>query len=119
MDTVRQIGSNISSAPLDLFVQWSVIEQHIDNLLAVAVTLTNPSTHVLDEQKKSVIVLIHPQHVLEVDVTNDATFSVSRDNGGGAEAGEGSLKLVDNTGEKFLVGEIGRASCRERVGQYV
>lgn len=105
MDTVRQIGSNISSAPLDLFVQWSVIEQHIDNLLAVAVTLTNPSTHVLDKQKKSVIVLIHPQHVLEVDVTNDATFSVSRDNGGGAEAGEGSLKLVDNTSDKFLVGD--------------
>lgn len=105
MDTVHRIGSNISSAPLDLFVQWSVIEQHMDNLLAAAVTLTNPSTHVLDEQKKSVIVLIHPQHVLEVDVTNDATFSVSRDNNDGAEAGEGSLKLVDNTDQKFLVSD--------------
>lgn len=106
MDTVRSIGSNISSAPLDLFVQWSVIEQHMDRLLAVAVTLTNPSTHVLDKQKKSVIVLIHPQHVLEVDVTNDATYRVNRDNGGGAEGGEGSLKLVDNnTDSKFLVGD--------------
>jgi hypothetical protein len=106
MDTVRSIGSNISSAPLDVFVQWSVIEQHMDHLLAVAVTLTNPSTHVLNEQKKSVIVLIHPQHVLEVDVTNDATYRVNRDNGGGAEGGEGSLKLVDNnTDSKFLVGD--------------
>ena len=106
MDTVRSIGSNISSASLDLFVQWSVIEQHMDNLLAVAVTLANPSTHVLNEQKKSVIVLIHPQHVLEVDVTNDAIYSVNRDNGGGAEGGEGSLKLVDNnTDSKFLVGD--------------
>lgn len=106
MDTVRRIGSNISSVPLDLFVQWSVVEQHMDNLLAVAVTLTNPSTHVLDEQRKSTIVLIHPQHVLEVDVTNDATYSVSRDNGAGPEGGEGSLKLVDNDiDSKFLVGD--------------
>ena len=107
MDTLRRIGSNISSAPLDVFVQWSVIEQHMDKLLAVPVTLTNPSTHVLDEEKKSVIVLIYPEHVLEVDVTNEGTYSVSRDNGDGAEGGEGSLKLVDNdTQTKFLVGDF-------------
>lgn len=106
MDTLRRIGSNISSAPLDVFVQWSVIEQHMDKLLAVPVVLTNPSTHVLDEQKKSAIILIYPEHVLEVDVTNEGTYSVSRDNGGGAEGGEGSLKLVDNnTQTKFLVGD--------------
>ncbi|MFB2121416.1 discoidin domain-containing protein [Parapedobacter sp. 2B3] len=107
MDTVRRIGSNTSSAPLDLFVQWSVVEQHPDELLAVAVTLSDPSIHVLDEEKKSVIVLIHPQHVLEVDVTNQGVYSVNRDNGGGAEAGEGSLKLIDNNiNSKFLVGDF-------------
>ncbi|RQP16197.1 MAG: discoidin domain-containing protein [Parapedobacter sp.] len=79
----------------------------MDKLLAVPVTLTNPSTHVLDEEKKSVIVLIYPEHVLEVDVTNEGTYSVSRDNGAGAEGGEGSLKLVDNdTQTKFLVGDF-------------
>ncbi len=109
MDTVRRIGSNTSSAPLDVFVQWSVIEEHMDDLLAIAVTLGNPSTHVLDESKKSVIILIHPQHVLEVDITNEGTYSVSRDNGGGPEGGEGSLKLIDNdTGTKFLVGDFRR-----------
>ena len=37
------------------------------------------------------------------DVTNDASFSVSRDNSGGKEAGEGSLKLIDNNIDtKFL-----------------
>ena len=37
------------------------------------------------------------------DVTNNASFSVSRDNSGGKEAGEGSLKLIDNNiGTKFL-----------------
>ncbi|MGV3763741.1 discoidin domain-containing protein [Parapedobacter sp.] len=108
MDTVNRISSNTSSAPLDLFVQWSVVEQHPDELLAVAVTLNDPSIHVLDEEKKSVIVLIHPQHVLEVDVTNQGTtYSVNRDNGGGPEAGEGSLKLIDNNiNSKFLVGDF-------------
>ncbi|WP_262246239.1 discoidin domain-containing protein [Parapedobacter soli] len=108
MDTVNRIGSNTSAAPLDLFIQWSVVEQYPDELLAVAVTLDNPSIHVLDEEKKSVIVLIHPQHVLEVDVTNQGTtYSVNRDNGGGPEAGEGSLKLIDNNiNSKFLVGDF-------------
>lgn len=37
------------------------------------------------------------------DVTNNASFSVSRDNDGGKEAGEGSLKLIDNNiNTKFL-----------------
>lgn len=105
MDTVKRIASNTSSAPLDLFVQWSVVEQHPDELLAVAVTLDDPSIHVLDEEKKSVIVLIHPQHVLEVDVTNQGTtYSVNRDHPDGPGHGEGSPKLVDNNvNTKFLV----------------
>lgn len=37
------------------------------------------------------------------DVTNFGNLSVSRDNGGGPEAGEGSLKLIDNNiNSKFL-----------------
>lgn len=104
MDTVIRIGSNTSSAPLSVFVQWSQIERHTDDLLAVAVTLRDPSIHVLDEEKKSVIILIHPQHVLEVDVTGQGTFSVNRDNPDGPGAGEGSPKLVDNNvNSKFLV----------------
>src|SRR5690606_2246808 len=31
-----------------------------------------------------------------VDLTVDATLTVSKDNDGGPEAGEGSLKLIDN-----------------------
>lgn len=47
------------------------------------------------------------EHVTDLglveDVTNNASLSVSRDNSGGAEAGEGSLKLVDNDiNTKFL-----------------
>lgn len=38
-----------------------------------------------------------------VDITDDGTLTVSKDNGGGAGAGEGSLKLVDgDNNTKFL-----------------
>lgn len=38
-----------------------------------------------------------------VDITDDGTLAVSKDNGGGADAGEGSLKLVDgDNNTKFL-----------------
>ena len=38
-----------------------------------------------------------------IDLTGDATITVSKDNGGGADANEGSLKLIDgDTNTKFL-----------------
>ncbi|WP_335965036.1 discoidin domain-containing protein [Galbibacter sp. PAP.153] len=42
-----------------------------------------------------------------VDLTTDATLTVSKDNGDGPDGGEGSLKLVDNDiYTKFLVGGL-------------
>lgn len=44
---------------------------------------------------------------LLIDLTSDATLTVSKDNGDGAEGAEGSLKLVDNDlNTKFLVGGL-------------
>lgn len=97
------VGSNSRAAALELSVPWQVVESQMDNLLAIAVTLAEPTLHQLHPERYTTVVLIHPEHVVEVDVTGDAILSVSRDNNGGAEAGEGSLKIVDNnTGTKFL-----------------
>lgn len=42
---------------------------------------------------------------LLIDLTSDATLTVSKENGDGAEGAEGSLKLIDNDlNSKFLVG---------------
>lgn len=97
------VGSNSRSASLDVSVPWQVIESHMDNLLAIAVHLEEPTLHQVHAERASTVILIHPQHVVEVDVTGEGTLSVSRDNNGGPEAGEGSLKLVDNNiNSKFL-----------------
>ena len=105
LDRIYQVPSNSSTAPLDIIIPWSVIEANMDNVLALSITLDSTSRHVLNYEMNDVIILIHPTLVVEVDVTNDGVYAVNRENGGGADAGEGSKKLVDNNfNSKFLQG---------------
>lgn len=105
LDELHTIGSNLSSGPLTVNVPWSVIESNMDHTLALSVVLEDPSRHILDYEKNTTVILIHPNLVVEVDVTNDGEYSVSRDNGDGPEGREGSLKLIDNDyNSKFLQG---------------
>lgn len=105
LDELHTIGSNLSSAPLTINIPWSVIESNMDNTLALSVALVEPSRHILDYEKNTTVILIHPDLVVEVDVTNEGAYSVSRDNDAGPEGGEGSLKLIDNNyNSKFLQG---------------
>lgn len=107
LDELHTIGSNLSSAPLTVNIPWSVIEANLDNTLALSVALEDPSRHILDYEKNTTVILIHPNLVVEVDVTNEGAYSVSRDNGAGPEGGEGSLKLIDNDyNSKFLQGDF-------------
>lgn len=102
-DTLYNVGSNRSSADMNISIPWSVINNNQDKLLALYISIDSASRHVINEEKNHVIILIHPSLVVEVDVTNDGVFSVSRDNNGGPGAGEGSLKLIDNNlNSKFL-----------------
>ena len=105
LNRIYQVPSNASTAPLDLIVPWSVIEANMDNVLALSISLDSTSRHVLNYEKNNVIILIYPPLVVEVDVTNEGVFAVNRDNGGGADANEGSKKLIDNNvNSKFLQG---------------
>ena len=101
-------GSNISQADLNLFVNWTVINQYPDKQLAVFVEANSSNLHVIDTTKNYTVVLIDAQSVMERDITNDGVFSVNIDNGGGADGNEGSKKLVDNSiTTKFLISDFG------------
>lgn len=103
LDGRINMGSNSRSANLELSVPWQVIENNMDKLLAVAISLREPTLHQLHPERYQTVLLIHPEHVVDVDVTGDGMLSVSRDNNGGPENGEGSPKIVDNdVNSKFL-----------------
>lgn len=100
-----QFASNAKSAGLELTVPWSVISQNLDKKLAVMVELTNSTLHVINPEKSYTILLIDSENVVEVDVTNDAVYTVSRDNT--SNPNETSPKLIDGDyGSKFLLGDF-------------
>lgn len=98
-----QVLSNKSSADFSISVPWDIIAANKDRYLALTVYLKDPTLHVINTQKNYTTILIDCAKVVEFDVTGEATLTVSRDNNGGPNAGEGSLKLVDDlTSTKFL-----------------
>lgn len=102
-----RVLSNKSSADFNISVPWDVILNHKDKFLAVTVFLKDPTLHVINPEKCYTTILIDCQRVAEFDVTGEAAFTVNKDNSGGANAGEGSLKFVDNDeSTKFLVGSF-------------
>lgn len=98
-DTYR-IGSNLSTAGMDLIVPWSTVEEHIDHSLALVVKLTGTTRYLLDREKAHVVVLIHSDRVAEVDVTAQGVLTVDRDN---SNTNENAPKMVDGDDQtKFL-----------------
>lgn len=95
--------SNASEASFSIDVPWSTINESEGKYLAVVVSLTDPSLHLVDPTKSSTTVLIDCNNILEEDVTNLGVFSVNRDNDAGPDSNEGSNKLIDNNySSKFL-----------------
>lgn len=69
----------------------------------VPVSITSVTGGFIDSALKTVYFTIDTIRRLELDVTGKATLTVSRENGGGSGAGEGSPKLVDGDyNSKFL-----------------
>lgn len=100
-----QVLGNKSAAAFNISIPWDVITKNKDKFLAVTVYLKDPTLHVINPQKNYTTILIDCAKVVEFDVTAEGALTVNRDNDGGPNAGEGSLKLVDNrTDTKFLQG---------------
>ena len=62
LDTMIRVGSNLQSAQINLNIPWSVFDSNIvaNSYFAFAVTISNPTRHVLDPKKSTVIVLVNP-----------------------------------------------------------
>jgi len=103
LDSSLRVASNTSRGPMEMIIPMSVINENVNNVLAVEVAISQTTRHLIDPEKSYVIVAIYPEFVIETDVTGLGTFSVSRDNNGGPDNNEGSKKLVDNDiNTKFL-----------------
>ena len=121
--TQIRVPSNSKNSGLELTVPWSVISEHVDHKLAVMVELSASSLHVIHPEKNYSILLIDSENVVEVDVTEDAQFSVSRDNDGNEN--ENASKLIDdNYDSKFLLGGFSELECtltydtEQKIGAY-
>lgn len=98
-----QVLGNKSSADFNISVPWDIIAKNKDKYLAITVYLKDPTLHVINPKKNYTTILIDCANVVEFDVTQEGTLTVNRDNNGGPNAGEGSLKFVDDlTSTKFL-----------------
>ncbi len=104
MPSKVQVASNARTANFNVDIPWSVISANVNKQLAIMVKMTSSSLHVINPAKSYTILLIDSENVIEVDVTNQGVFSVNKDNSGGPNAGEGSLKFIDrNYNSKWLV----------------
>lgn len=92
-----------SSDIIPVSVTTTKLSQSMKYLLPI--TITNVTSGKIDSSLSTTYFAIDAIQRLEKDITAMATLSVSKDNDGGPDAGEGSPKLVDNDfNTKFLIG---------------
>lgn len=85
----------------------NVTTTHLDKSIKymLPVSIANVSSGFIDSSLQTVYFRIDTIQRLEKDITSLATLTVSKDNDGGPDAGEGSKKLVDGDyNSKFLTG---------------
>jgi len=83
----------------------NITTTHLDKSVKyiLPISIVNVSSGFIDSSLRTVYIRIDTIQRLEKDITSLASLTVSRENGGGQDAGEGSKKLVDgNYNSKFL-----------------
>lgn len=65
LDTVVNFEGNKSKATLELSIPWEVMDQNLNNPLALSISLKSSSNHVLHPVNKTVVVLIDPSVSLD------------------------------------------------------
>jgi Domain of unknown function (DUF1735)/F5/8 type C domain len=102
LTAVIKTGQTISDI-LPLNVTTTNLDKSLKYILPISIT--NVTSGYIDSNLRTVYFRIDTIQRLEKDITSLATLSVSKDNDGGPDAGEGSKKLVDGDyNSKFLTG---------------
>lgn len=103
LQTTAKFLPGQNTAKFTFTVKMPVIRDNVTKKLALTLTLTNVTKNLINPESKTLTVVLDPTELVLVDGTDGGQLSVSRENGGGAAGGEGSLKLVDgNIMNKFL-----------------
>lgn len=89
---VLSAGKNEEAFPIT--IQAASLRKYYDKPLAIALNLTLPDAHLLDSAKRTIVMLLDPQKLVELDITDQHTgYSVQYEND---NANENSPKLIDN-----------------------
>lgn len=99
---------NTNVAKFNVIVKTESLKKYEQNKPVLAITLSDPSKHLLDSLKRTLVMELNPSKLIETDITNtNIKYSTQYENGNG---NENSPKLIDNNpNTKFLLGGFNSA----------
>lgn len=104
-DTIVSFDANKNLATVNVDVNISSLRNNFSGKVALGLTLSDPTGHLLDSVRKNIVVVLDPPNLLESDITNDGSvLSVQYENTHADDQGENSTHVIDNDiGTKFLI----------------
>jgi hypothetical protein len=97
--------ANTSVAKFNITVKTESLKTYLENKPVLAVTLSDPTKHLLDSAKRTLVMILDPSRLIETDITESRIgYTTQYESGNG---NENSPKLVDNNvNTKFLLGSF-------------
>ncbi|ACU59282.1 hypothetical protein Cpin_1786 [Chitinophaga pinensis DSM 2588] len=98
--------ANSNTARFDLVIKTESLKKYEANKPVLALSLSNPTRHLLDETRSKVVMKLDPSKLIETDITNtNISYKTQYENN--SNANETSGKLIDNNvNSKFLLGSF-------------
>ena len=94
---------NTNVAKFNVIVKTESLRKYELNKPVFAITLSDPTRHLLDSSKRTLVMTLDPAKLIETDITGtNISYTTQYENGNG---NENSPKLIDNNvNTKFLLG---------------
>jgi len=96
--------ANVNVAKFNVVVKTESLKKYELNKPVLAITLSDPTKHLLDSVKRTIVMALDPSKLIETDITNtNIAYTTQYENTGNGN--ENSPKLIDNNpNTKFLLG---------------